>query len=186
MIIAVIPAKGGSKRLPNKNVQKVNGKSLLDYSFEYVKMSKKLDDYYVTTDDNLIEEICINNKIKVIRRPVSLGGETPLIEVYNHFLTKISFSNQIQTLLGIQVDHPDRRVSIDEALNIFYKEKSDRLFSTQKDGIKNGAHYILSKYFLDSKKSRKDSYIIDDCTNVHYKKDLLKAEIFLKKNENYS
>ena len=181
MIIAVIPAKGGSKRLPNKNMQIVNGKSLLDYTFEYVKTSKKLDDYFVTTDDNLIEDICLDNKIKVIRRPTSLGGETPLIEVYRHFLKEISLSNKIQTLVGIQVDHPDRRVSLDEALKFFYSEKADRLFSTQKDGTKNGAHYILSKYFLDSKKSRKDSYILDDCTNVHYKEDLLKAEIFLKK-----
>ena len=181
MITAIIPAKGGSKRLPNKNIQKLNGKNLLDYAFIYLKKSKKINNFYVTTDNDYIENYCLKKKIKVIRRPNSLGGETPLIEVYKHFLSQIDFADKIKILLGVQVDHPDRRLSIDKVLDIFLKEEADRLFSTDKEGKKNGAHYVLSKFYLDSDKSRKDVTIIDNCTNIHYKSDLLKAEKFLSK-----
>ena len=59
MITAIIPAKGGSKRLPNKNIQELNGKNLLDYAFIYLKKSKKINNFYVTTDDDYIENYCI-------------------------------------------------------------------------------------------------------------------------------
>ena len=83
--------------------------------------------------------------------------------------------------MGVQVDHPDRRLSIDKVLDIFLKEEADRLFSTDKAGKKNGAHYVLSKFYLDNNKSRKDISVKDNCTNIHYKEDLLKAAKFLSK-----
>ena len=182
MILAIIPAKGGSKRLPNKNMHTINGKPLIEYTVAYVNSSKIIDDFYVTTDDKNIKKYCIENNIKFIMRPPKLGGETPIIDVYKHALEQIAFSFKIEILLGVQVDHPDRQLSIDETIKIFKEEKADRLFSKEKNGTKNGAHYILSKYFLNNNTSRKDVTIIDDCTNIHYIEDLKKAEENLKKN----
>lgn len=182
MILAIIPAKGGSKRLPNKNMYPINGIPLIEYTIKYVKNSKIINDFYVTTDDEIIKDYCIENNIKYIMRSQKLGGETPIIDVYRHALKKINFSFKVEILLGIQVDHPDRKLSVDETIEIFNKEKADRLFSKEKNGTKNGAHYILSKYFLNNNISRKDITIIDDCTNIHYIEDLKKAEKNLKKN----
>ena len=53
--------------------------------------------------------------------------------------------------------------------------------SKQKNGEKNGAHYILSKKYLNDNISSKDITVIDNCTNIHYKSDILKAEEYLKK-----
>ncbi len=182
MILAIIPAKGGSKRLPNKNMYPINGRPLIDYTLAYVNNSKIIDDFYVTTDDENIKKYCIENNIKFIMRSPKLGGETPIIDVYRHALKQITFSLKINILLGVQIDHPDRKLSIDETIKIFKKEKADRLFSKEKNGTKNGAHYILSKYFLKNNISRKDITVIDDCTNIHYLEDLKKAEENLKKN----
>ena len=182
MILAIIPAKGGSKRLPNKNMHPINGRPLIDYTIEYVKNSKIINDFIVTTDDKIIKEYCIENNIKYVMRSQKLGGETPIIDVYRHALEKINFSFKVEILLGIQVDHPDRQLSADETIEIFKKEKADRLFSKEKDGTKNGAHYILSNYFLKNNVSRKDITIVDDCTNIHYIEDLKRAAENLKKN----
>ena len=49
---------------------------------------------------------------------------------------------------------------------------------------KNGAHYIFKTKVLSGKNNIKKTYIFDECTNIHYMSDLLKAERKLKKYEN--
>ena len=175
MIIAIIPAKGVSKRLPNKNMSILNGQPMINYALNYVKKSKIVDKAYISTDSDIIDKHCSQLGWDVIRRPVSLGGETPIIEVYKHALNSIVNNNMVDILVGVQADHPDRNINIDDAINLFLENKVDRLISTEIDGTKNGAHYILSKSFLESGISIKDHIVVDDCTNVHYESDLKKA-----------
>jgi len=180
MIIAIIPAKGGSKRLPNKNMSILNDQPMINYAIEYVKSSILIDKAYISTDSDIIDEHCAKLGWDVIRRPVSLGGETPIIEVYKHALNSIINNHLVNILVGVQPDHPDRNIKIDDSINLFIENKADRLISTEADGTKNGAHYILSKSFLFSGLSKKDHIVIDDCTNIHYESDLLKASSRLK------
>ena len=180
MIIAIIPAKGVSKRLPNKNMSILNGQPMINYALNYVKKSKIVDKAYISTDSDIIDEHCSKLGWDVIRRPVSLGGETPIIEVYRHALNSIVNNNMVDILIGVQVDHPDRNINIDDTINLFLENKADRLISTEIDGTKNGAHYVLSKSFLESGISKKDHIIVDNCTNVHFERDLIKAALRLK------
>jgi len=180
MIIAIIPAKESSTRLPGKNMINLNGKPLIDYSIDSTLNSKYINKVLISTDSDKIDEHCKQKGLEVIRRPISLGGDTPILDVYRHAINKLSIKNKF-TVVGVQVDHPDRRVSLDKAIEIFLKEKVDRLMSKQKNGVKNGAHYILSDYFVSKEHSRKDITIIDDCTNIHYEEDLKKASLYLKK-----
>tara|TARA_B100000886_G_C20288628_1_gene434413 strand:+ start:478 stop:684 length:207 start_codon:yes stop_codon:yes gene_type:complete len=64
------------------------------------------------------------------------------------------------------------------------KKKLDYLYSKDKFRNKNGAHFIFKKNIFFKKKKIKKDFIIDNCTNIHYKKDLLKAKKNLNKNEN--
>jgi len=180
MIVAIIPAKGGSKRLPNKNMSMLNGKPMINYAIEYAKNSKLIDNIYISTDSDQIDLHCSNLGCDVIRRPASLGGETPIIDVYKDALSKIKDNYKVNILVGIQPDHPDRNIEVDDAINLFKKYDADRLISTEEDRTKNGAHYILSKSFLSSGISKNDHIIVDDCTNVHFESDLEKASIRLK------
>jgi len=186
MIIAIVPVKSESKRLPNKNMIIMNGKHLIEYTINYIKISKRVDDFYVSTDSDKVEEYCIENNIKIIRRTEDLGGETPLLDVYKDAMQKIKEREKIQILCGVQVDHPDRKISLDQAIKTFEEQKVDRLLSKERNGQKNGAHYILSNYFLNYGTSRRDYYLVDDCTNIHYYEDLIKAEKNLKKYEENS
>jgi CMP-N,N'-diacetyllegionaminic acid synthase len=176
MIIIVIPAKGGSTRLPNKNMALINGRPMLDYSIDAAKACKTTNSVYVSTDSETIASHARELGVSVIMRPESLGGDIPIIEVYRHAVENIPEGTEtIETLIGLQPDHPDRTVSIDEAHKAFSDAEADFLYSTEADGTKNGSHYILSRYMLDSGEARKDVCVIDDCTNVHYQEDLDQA-----------
>ena len=101
MIIAIIPAKGGSKRLPNKNMSILNDQPMINYAIEYVKSSILIDKAYISTDSDIIDEHCAKLGWDVIRRPVSLGGETPIIEVYKHALNSIINNHLVNILVGV-------------------------------------------------------------------------------------
>ena len=55
--IAIIPARGGSKRIPRKNIKEFCGKPILAYSIEAALNSKLFDEVMVSTDNNEIKEI---------------------------------------------------------------------------------------------------------------------------------
>ena len=179
MVVIIIPAKSASTRLPNKNMHPLNGRPMIDYSIDAALESRPAECVYVSTDGDAIAAHASARGTGVIRRPTTLGGEVPIIDVYRHALAHVADGDSVSVIVGLQPDHPDRDVSIDEALAIFEREDADRLMSKQADGLKNGAHYILSRHFVDTGESRRDVVITDDCTNVHFPADLERAAIRL-------
>ena len=89
MIICIIPAKGGSKRLENKNMQVLNGKPMLYYSIAAAKKSKRINKIYVSTDATDIADFARKMGAEVIERPQRLTGDAPVTEVYRHALRQI-------------------------------------------------------------------------------------------------
>ena len=69
MTIALIAARGGSRRLPRKNIKSFCGIPLLAWSILQARSCKYVDECYVTTDDDEIEDIAVEYGAKVIRRP---------------------------------------------------------------------------------------------------------------------
>ena len=183
MIVIVIPAKGHSTRLPNKNMSVLNGRPMLDYAIDDALVSHKADKVYVSTDDDAIATHCATRGVDVIRRPESLGGDVPIIEVYRHALTKMSDGAKVKVLVGLQPDHPDRDISVDQALERFAQADADVLNSTEIDGTKNGAHYVLSRHLLDGGQPRRQVTVVDHCTNVHFAADLEQAGVRLARRK---
>ena len=76
LILAVIPARGGSKSIPLKNIKLLNGKPLIEYTIETALASKALDRIAVSTDHEDIIRICQQyNEIDVIVRPPELATD---------------------------------------------------------------------------------------------------------------
>ncbi|MEW5728884.1 MAG: NTP transferase domain-containing protein [Pseudomonadota bacterium] len=175
MIVIVIPAKGGSSRLPNKNMVPLNGRPMLDYTIDEALASRRADRVYVSTDSDAIAAHAAARGIAVIRRPESLGGDVPILDVYRHAVANMPEGDKVTVVVGLQPDHPDRDVRVDETIAILEREQADRVMSKQADGVKNGAHYVLSRHFVDHGESRKDITIIDDCTNIHFAEELDRA-----------
>jgi len=181
MIVIVIPAKGASTRLPNKNMTPIHGRPMLDYAIDDALASRRADAVYVSTDDDAIAAHAEKRSVAVVRRPESLGGDVPIIEVYRHALRNIRDGSSATVVVGLQPDHPDRDLSVDETLAIFEEAQADVLNSTEADGTKNGAHYVLSRHFVDGGEARKTVTVVDDCTNVHFSEDLERAAARLAK-----
>ena len=87
-VIGVIPARSGSKGLPNKNVLEIGGKPLIAWTIQAAKESKYIDELVVSTDSDQIAKIAIEFGANVpFIRPSELALDiTPSIEVIKHAL----------------------------------------------------------------------------------------------------
>ncbi len=78
-VLAVIPARGGSKGIPKKNIKMLLGKPLIQYTIDEAKSSLYVDDVVVSTDSEEIAEVSEQLGAKVIQRPLELSGDSALV-----------------------------------------------------------------------------------------------------------
>lgn len=85
--IAIIPARGGSKRLPRKNILPVSGRPMVAWPVQIAQDSGVFDRVLVSTEDDEIAEVAQSAGAEVIRRPSELAGDTvPIVRVCQHIL----------------------------------------------------------------------------------------------------
>ena len=128
-VIAIIPARGGSKGIPGKNIKNFEGKPLISHSIEYAQDSKLVREIYVSTDDQQIAHISKTAGAKIIKRPAELATDTSTTEsAIKHALNNIDNLPDIIVLLQPTSPlRPDK--SLNKALNIFLKTNCDSLLS---------------------------------------------------------
>ncbi|MDC3293773.1 pseudaminic acid cytidylyltransferase [Alphaproteobacteria bacterium] len=95
MIVAVIPARGGSKRIPKKNIKMFLGKPIIAYSIEAALKSNLFDRVIVSTDDDEIQEISMRYGASApFKRPSHLSDDhTGTNEVVRHAINWLDGSN---------------------------------------------------------------------------------------------
>jgi len=74
-IVAIIPARGGSKSVPRKNIKELAGKPLIAYTIESALKSKQVDNVIVSTNDQEIATISEEYKATVVKRPDDISGD---------------------------------------------------------------------------------------------------------------
>ena len=79
-VVAIIPARGGSKGIPKKNIAPLNGKPLLSYAVEAALESNVADGVYVSTDSDEIAEVAVRYGAQVIMRPQEISHDTASTE----------------------------------------------------------------------------------------------------------
>jgi len=124
-IIAIIPARGGSKRLPRKNVLPLNGKPLIAWSIEAAQKSKYIDSIFVSTDDKEVAEVSREFGVDVPElRPEELASDTATTESVI-FYTLNKFGQDADVVVILQPTSPLRTYkNIDEALELFVKKNA--------------------------------------------------------------
>lgn len=136
--IAIIPARGGSKRLPQKNIKLLGGIPLLAHCILDVKANKGIiDEIYVSTDDLEIKKIALEFGAKVIDRPASLSGDLePTVTALRHVLENIE---EVENVILLQPTNPLRPESLlKEAFQKFTKNNCDSLFTVSRNHQKFG------------------------------------------------
>ena len=132
-IIAVIPARGGSKEIPRKNVKILAGKPLIAWTIDAAKKSKYLDRVIVSTEDREIAEMSKKYGAEAIKRPEELAGDNVLIwpvltQLINYLEKKENYKPDIIVLL--QPTSPLRFTNhIDESIETLLEGDCDSLVS---------------------------------------------------------
>ncbi len=87
-VLGIIPARKGSKRIPNKNWKELNGKPLITYMIEAALSAKSLDKIVVSTDATEVVAVCKKYpSIEVVMRPEQLAGdESPAVDYVKQVL----------------------------------------------------------------------------------------------------
>ena len=131
-IMAIIPARGGSKGIPKKNIKPLLGKPLISYSIEHAKKSEYINKVIVSTEDKEIAEISKEYGAEVIERPEELAkDETPTIEVIFHVLKVLKAKNYTPDIvILLQPTSPLRTAEdIDKAVELFLNSGCESVVS---------------------------------------------------------
>ena len=128
-VLAIIPARGGSKRLPNKNILDLAGKPLITWSIKAGIKSEYIDKVVVSSDSDDILNISQKNGADIIKRPKDLASDKATsFDAIKHTIENINESFDYVILL--QPTSPLRNdIHIDEALELFFKKKANAVIS---------------------------------------------------------
>jgi len=128
-ITAIIPARRGSKGIPNKNIKEFAGKPLIVHSIEYALTSQLVDQVVVSTDDSKISIIAKDAGATIVKRPSDLSTDTSTTEsTIEHYIN--SAKQKPDTIVLLQATSPLRpKGSLDAALRHFQKGGYDSLLS---------------------------------------------------------
>lgn len=132
-ILAIIPARGGSRRLPGKNLLDVAGRPLLVHSIEHANRAKGVTRTVVSTDDPAIQAVSISAGAEVILRPPELSSDTATSEsALRHTLDVLKDRDAYQPdlVVFLQCTSPVREHDdIDRAIQHLIHTGADSLFS---------------------------------------------------------
>lgn len=166
-VLGIIPARAGSKRIPNKNKKKLNGKELIRYSIEAALQSQLLSTIVISSDDTDILNIASEySNVITIHRPEEISGDqAPAITYVKHTLTTLNkafdyiaiiqptspftHSEDIDNTIRLLVDNQ----SADSAVSIM---KLDHSIHPLKLKIKTDNHTLLP--YLEEENGRMAAY----------------------------
>ena len=168
-VICIIPARGGSKSIPKKNIKLINKKPLIFYTIETAIKSKIFDFILVSSDSNEILNKCkIYKDVVTILRPKSMSKdnsktEEALIHACQKIKCKYSFTPDI--VFTLEPTSPLRSIkTIKNALKIYNDNNADSVIGVTetKDcigSIKNGRFFHLQKNQPRRRQERETFYV---------------------------
>ena len=132
-IVAIIPARGGSKGIPHKNITNLCGKPLIGYTIEAAKQSTYIDDVIVSTDDLEIKKVSeqYGASVPFIRDGHIASDEAKTISVVVDAIQRLKASGQeYDVVILLQPTSPLRTAEeIDVAIEVFFQHQMEGVVS---------------------------------------------------------
>lgn len=200
-LLAVIPARGNSKRLPGKNLKSLLGKPLITWSIDAALKSKYIDRIIVSTDDEEIAKISRRNGAETpFIRPNSLARDnSQSIDVVTHTIKMLKDSNdEYDYVILLQPTSPFRNsIHIDEAVETLIEKSASAIISTTKSDINPKWMNTIPESgdmtsFLDKKYQNKRSqdlpvyYQLNGAIYLSKVKNLIQQNTFFLKKNTYA
>lgn len=167
-VFGLIPARGNSKGIDNKNIFKINDKLLIDFTIESAIGSKNIDQVYVSSDSEQILDHALSKGIKAISRPKSLAkDDSSANDVVYHFYDFL-ITNQVVKkkedfyLIYLQPTSPLRTSEIiNQSFKLLSKTNKSSLISLTKN------EYTPYKSFLINRAGLTESLFEESITNAN-------------------
>lgn len=193
-IICIIPARKGSKGVPNKNIIRIKNIPLVQYSINTAKDISEISDICISTDSKIIKEIAIENKINFYGyRPANLCedySETRDVVRYEVLKFEKIFKKKYDFILLLQPTTPIRDIKkIKKVINLIKKNKKIDSIISVKDV--EGNHPLRMKVFKNKRlinysgKKNEDMRPRQKLPNVYIRSGsfyLIKRDSFMKFN----
>lgn len=190
-MLAIIPARGGSKGLPGKNIKYLGDKPLIAYTVEAACASKFISQVIVSTDDREIAETAktYGAEVPFLRNKELAADDTSAVDVYLDVIERLGADYIRQPFMVLLPTTPFRTVKhINEAYELFIKEKARTLVSVvrtevpaswylfvNKDGLLCSAGYGLTNGILINRQNNEEEYIPNGAIYI-LEYDLLKEK----------
>ena len=180
--IAIIPARGGSKRLPRKNIYPVWGKPMIFWAIKAAQHSSLVTDVWITTEDKEIKEVALSYGAKVHDRAPALARD----HVYKMYAIRDCYSFIKETerwdsediVVSLQANSPQITSQVlDDAIKCFKDNERNELISVGSNLMQNAAFRIMKSWYVYQRDlSVKTGVYVTDLIDVHSLEDVATLE----------
>jgi len=175
-IVAIIPARGGSKRLKRKNIYPIWGKPMLSWAIKAAKDSEYITDVWVTTEDEEIKKIAIKYGANVHDRdPRTAADHVYKMEAIREACSYIERNHfKPETVVSLQANSPEiTGRTLDNAIESFIINDRNELMSVDRHLMMNAAFRIMKLWYVHQRDlSVKTGAFICDVHDVHTIEDV--------------
>jgi len=180
-VIAIIPARAGSKRLKGKNIYPLKGKPLIEYTIDAALKSRYLsrNNLYVTTNYQEVKDLCKSKRVNIIDRPDALAQDHIWTQdVIDHAVDTIKNLHPEDIIVILQANSPQMTSQmIDKCIQRVTKEGLWQVHTVDQDLIHNGAIQVMrNKVCLHKGKVNYNGVVLTDWIDVHTIKDIEELE----------
>lgn len=187
-ITAIIPARGGSKRLKDKNIYPIWGKPMLYWAVTACRQSRYEINVWVSTDSQEIADVAKSCWARVIMRDESTSNDSCFKQAaIRDAARKIDeLDGKSDIYISLQPNSPEiKSYDIDNGINMLLSKKKDEIISANPDNTQNGAFRIFrGDYVYQQDLSTNCGFFVtSELTDVHTKEDVELVERLAKERE---
>lgn len=132
-IPAIIPARGGSHRIPDQNLARVAGHPLIAHTIAAARQARLVTDVFVSTDSEAIADVALNYGAEVIERPAELAtvdAPTDLALIHAVEVIEADRERRVDLIVLLHATSPLRRdFRIDQAVDLALRSRCDSVVS---------------------------------------------------------
>lgn len=179
--IAIIPARGGSKRLIGKNIYPLLGKPLMAYTIEALQQCDFVDDIYVSSDDQAILDVAVQYGAIPLLRPASLADDTtPKIVAIRQAVedTTVTKKGEVDTVIVAQANSPELTAEqLSRGFQLYQTHRLWEVMSADENGVQNAAFRIVKKHALfNTFLSAHCGFVVANNADIHTLEDITRLE----------
>lgn len=179
--VAIIPARGGSKRLKGKNIYPLLGKPLMAYTIEALNACDFVDEIFVSSDDDDILEVGKKWGATPLKRPASLADDkTPKIVAIRQAVEDpaVEAKGEVENVIVAQANSPELTAEqFTKGFRLMQDHGLWEVMSADDNGVQNAAFRIVKKHALyNTFLSAHCGFVVANNIDVHTIDDIKQLE----------